>query len=157
MLGRTDKQATLMLAVIIAKPNRSPYDTLVLDVGENDGVHIGANVYADNAVLIGRITDVTSNSSKVKLFSTSGETTTVRLDNTNADVDIMGFGGGDFELSAPRDMAIPDGTQAFIPGLHPELVAIVEKSIADTRDPTQKILLTSPINMQALRYVEIEK
>ena len=69
ILGRADPKAKLVLSAILAKPNQSPYDTLLIDAGGIAGIKTGDTVFALGNVPVGRVGDVYPNSAKVILFS----------------------------------------------------------------------------------------
>ena len=165
ILGRKDTKESAILAAILSKPNQSAYDTLVVDAGAAQGVKEGSVVFAEGFVPIGRTALVYGNSSKVILFSSAGEKTQAVVSfgygsgEAGKDVfaELVGRGGGNFEMTMPKDFTIEKGDQAVMPGRNPYLLAVAEKTISDPRDPFTKVLLVSPVNVQELKFVEIEK
>ena len=169
ILGRKDEKAKMILSAILSKPNQSPYDTLVIDVGANQGIGVGDTIFALGNIPIGRVSDVYPSSSKVILFSNSGEKIQVEFGKParNASgiadagggisLDLIGRGGGNFEMVMPRDLTLVKGDQVVLPGIKPYVVGIVETIISDPRDPFIKAILTSPVNIQELKFVEVEK
>lgn len=156
ILGRAGGRE-VFLAAVLAKPNRSPYDTLIIDLGSRDGLVAGADVFAYGDVLIGKIMEVFPNSSKAGLFSTAGQKSDIVLAGQDVYLPAVGRGGGVFEISAPRDLEISEGAELLLPGLERRVLAVVTKIISDPRDPVQTVLATSPVNIQHLRWVEVEK
>lgn len=165
ILGRMNSKASMTLAAILSKPNQSIYDTLIVDAGTEQGIKEGNIVFALGNVPISRVDTVYSNSSKVVLFSSAGETTqaTVSLGHgltgeavKNVSLELIGRGGGNFEMIMPKDFTLQKEDQAVMPGLNPLLLAIVETIISDPRDPFTKALLSSPVNIQEIKFVEIE-
>lgn len=156
LLGRKGSE-DLILGTVLIKPNRSVYDTLVIDAGSSVGVTSGALVYAYGVIPIGTITSVSAKTSTVTLFSTAGQITNSRIDGKNIDIELVGRGGGNFELKVPRDVSLEPDMEVLLPGLKPMVVAIVTKSITDARDPVQTFLLTSPVNINELNWVQIVK
>lgn len=150
-------EGNFVLATVLAKPNVSLYDTLVLDIGQDSGILEHAEVFAYGSVLIGEIESMSSKTSTVKLFSTPGNKFTARITGTNVDVDVVGRGGGNFEMTLPRDVIVPPGTEIFIPGIIPHVIGLSGKTISDERDPFQKIILTTPININELNIVLVRK
>ena len=164
ILGRKDPKALMVLAAILSKPSQSPYDTLVVDAGTADGIKAGNTVFALGDVPIGHVSDVNQNSAKIILFSNPGETTEAVISGKadtspggNIFVELIGRGGGNFEMIIPKDLALPTGYQVVLPGINSYVVGIVQKVISDPRSPFTKALLTSPVNVQELRFVEVEK
>lgn len=154
--GRKIEYKNTILATILAKPNKSLYDTLLIDIGESSGLKNDALVFAHGYVPVGRISEVNDSTSKVVLFSTSGVKTEVVISGQDSIIEILGRGGGNFEMIIPRDFELVNGTEVHLPGLTPYTVAKVETIISDPRDSLKKALLTSPVNIQNLKFVQIE-
>src|SRR3989344_4872836 len=161
--SKKTEKTKVVLGSILSKPNQSPYDTLVLDIGADLGIKSGERVLALGNVLIGRIANIYHNSSKVILFSSNGEKTQVVVVEKNLPagrqgvfLELVGRGGGNFEMIMPRDLKLEKGDQVVLPGIIPYVVGIVETIISDPRDPFVKALLTSPVNIQELKFVEVE-
>ena len=104
--------------------------------------------------------------SKVVLFSSSGEKTEVVISlgqnpvsgsNKNIFMDLVGRGGGNFEMVLPRDFTLTKDDKVVLPGISSYVVASVESTISDPRDPFMKALLVSPVNIQDLKFVEVEE
>ena len=73
----------MILSAILAKPNQSPYDTLLIDAGSGQGIKTGDTVFALGDVPIGRVDVVYDNSAKVVLFSNPGEKTEAVISGKN--------------------------------------------------------------------------
>lgn len=163
ILLRVPAERKLVLSVVLAKPNQSPYDTLLIDLGGQAGVAAGARVFAAGDIPIGRVQSVSSDMATVILFSTAKEKTPVIIpvslaqrDSSDIFWELVGRGGGNFEMTLPRDFILAKGDPAILPGLTPYTVAITETILSDPRDPFKKALLRSPVNIQALKFVEVE-
>ena len=156
ILDRKGEKIEMLLSAILSKPNISPYDTLIIDVGSSSGVKEGDTVFALGNIPIGVVSGVEINSSKVVLFSNSGEKTEVVL-SKDVFMQIIGRGGGNFEMILPRDLVLEKGSTVSLPGIFPYVVAKVETIISDPRDSFAKALLTSPVNIQELKFVQIKK
>ena len=173
ILGRADPKAKLVLSAILAKPNQSPYDTLLIDAGGIAGIKTGDTVFALGNVPVGRVGDVYPNSAKVILFSNPGEQveaiissgSSVKNPARNASgiadageisVQLVGRGGGNFEMVVPQGMTLQQGDQVVLPGINSYVLGIVQTVISDPRDPFTKAILTSPINIEEQKFVEVE-
>ncbi len=156
ILGRKDERREMILGAILSKPGQSLYDTLIIDIGENKGISEGDLVFALGNVPIGRIAQIYPSSAKVVLFSTAQEKTEVVISGENAFVEMIGRGGGNFEIVLPRDFQIEGGKEVVLPGLQSHVLAVVETIISDPRDSFSKALLVSPVNLYELRYVQVE-
>jgi cell shape-determining protein MreC len=64
-----------VMAGVLARPPESPYDTLVLSSGLDDGIALGMRVFGPGGVPIGTISQVTADFSRVTLFSSPGVVT----------------------------------------------------------------------------------
>jgi cell shape-determining protein MreC len=156
ILGRKKEKINFLLSAILSKPNQSPYDTLIIDVGTKDGVKAGDLVFALGDVPIGYITTTHTNSSKVSLLSSSGNMTEVTIVGRNILMQLVGRGGGNFELILPRDFAIEAKSAVILPGIPSYVVATVLSTISDPRDSFTKALLISPVNVQELKFVQVK-
>ena len=163
ILSRQPEDKKFILAAVLAKPGVSPYDTLLLDLGAKDGAIIGNLVFAEGDIPIGRLTSVTSDTAKAILFSSTRERTPVIVPSSsipagesNLFLEIIGRGGGNFEMILPRDFTLVRGDRVVLPGLRSYAVAIVETILSDPRDSFKKALLRSPVNIQDLKFVEVE-
>ena len=167
ILGRKDGKTNMVLASILSKPNQSPYDTFIIDVGAKDGILVGQRVFALGNVPIGRIVETNPNTAKVILYSNPGEKTEVVISSKpavagsspsgDAFMQVIGRGGGNFEMVLPRDFVLEKGAEAVLPGITPLVLGTVQTIISDPRDSFQKALLLSPVNIFELKFVEVEK
>lgn len=162
-LSREDKMH-FTLASILAKPGVSMYDTLIVDAGLNANVIAGKTVYANGETPIGKVETVYEKSSLVRLFSSNAEKTEMRLDAISEDgkaihldVEVIGKGGGNFVVSVPHDFSVGANLVARTKDINPKVIATYQKIISDARDPFLKILLSSPVNVHELSFVEIEQ
>lgn len=157
IFGRKNDKTPMILATILSKPNQSPYDILVIDSGAEQRIKTGNMVFAFGNVPIGRVAEVYSSSSKVVLFSTNKEKTQVILSGKDIFLEVTGRGGGNFEMILPRDFVLQKGDQVILPGINPRVLAVFETIISDPRDSFEKALLASPVNVQELKFVEVER
>lgn len=145
-----------ILATILVKPNQSLYGSLLIDIGEEDGVKPEDLVFAMGDVVIGEIESVDKNSSKVVLYSSPGYISQVTLENTGRYFNAKGRGGGDFEISFPRDLDVEVGELLIYPSINNYVVGVVEKVIFDPRDSFKKVLFRSAVNIQELKWVQVK-
>src|ERR1035437_5003518 len=98
IMGRKNEKTLMILAGILSRPNGSVYDTLIVDAGLNQGVVEGDMVFAYGNVPIGRVALVYTDSSNIVLFSNPGEKTEVMITGDNTSMQLVGRGGGNFEM-----------------------------------------------------------
>ena len=157
ILGRKTEKVSMILAAILAKPNQSPYDTLIIDIGTKEGIKTGSIVFALGNLPIGRVSLVYANSAKVTLFSSPGEQMAVIVSGNGAVMNLVGRGGGNFEMIIPTGFNLLKGNEVVLPGITPYVIGIVQTILSDPRDSLQKALLTSPVNVQELKFVEVQQ
>jgi len=154
--GRMGEEQRI-LAGILVKPAQSLYDTIVIDAGSRDGVALGKKVFAGGTIVLGYISEVNVGTSKVTMYSSADEKVQVVITGKDISTEAIGRGGGTFEMTFPRDEDFPKGTEVVLPGINSHLLGLVDEIISDPRDPLQKVLLRSPVNIQELKFVEVEK
>lgn len=157
LLGRVPSKYNFTLANILAKPNSSPYDTIIIDIGNNLGVTEGLQVYADGNMPIGEIGKVYSGSSLVMLYSNPGQVTEAMLEGTNTSVELIGRGGGNFEMTVPLDLPADNGKLVVLPSAQSEILAVIDALLSVPTDPVKKVLLRSPVNIQSLKWVQVKR
>lgn len=165
ILGRKKENTDMILGTILSKPNNSLYDILIIDIGKNSGLFIGQRVFALGDLLLGYIGEVENNSAKVILYSNPGEKTQVvtywqpdpESVKKSIFLEVIGRGGGNFEMILPKDIILEKYTEVVLPGINPYLLAKVVNIISDPQNSLQKALLISPVNIQELKFVQVEK
>ena len=157
MLGRKPTGKDLVLSNILTKPNYSPYDTIVVDIGADRGINVGNLVYSNALVPVGEISVVYPNTSLVTLYTNPGQVTEAMMDVSNTSVELVGRGGGNFEMSIPVDLPFTKGTFVYLPNLQTEIVAITQDVISSPNDPIKKVLLSSPVNVQSLKWILVNR
>lgn len=157
ILGRRSNLEKIVLASILAKPNRSLYDTLIVDAGENLNIKKGDKVFALGNILIGVVDEVDKKTSKIKLFSSQQEKIDVMVGFYNVNAVAIGKGGGNFEIKLPRDTEVDMGGIVTMTGLNSPVLGSIEEIISDPADPFKTLLFKSPVNMFELKWVQILK
>jgi rod shape-determining protein MreC len=154
LLGR-DVTTQNVFSVVLTKPNRSLYDTIVIDVGENAGVKKGDRVLYGGTIVIGKVAEVLKNSSKVLLSSSPGEKIDVMVGSNSIETTAYGRGGGSFELELPRDMDVAIGDAITVSGIAPRVLGVVEHIETEPSSPTKTILFKGPVDIFKLKWVEV--
>jgi cell shape-determining protein MreC len=157
LLGRTEVKKDFILGNILTKPNHSPYDTIVIDIGFNSGIKEGDMVYANGNIPIGIIGKTYDKTSLITLYTSPGQKTEGFIDGTNASVVLTGRGGGNFEMIIPIELTAEKGTIIYLPGNTSLIIAQIDEIISTPTDPFKKVLLSSTVNIQNLKWVEVKK
>lgn len=157
LFNRIQNPADYVLARVLSKPNKTPYDTLIIDIGKDESLHDGQKVFVGQSLPLGEIVEVYKDSALVKLYSSPGEITDAEIDVIGTSVELVGRGGGNFEMTVPKDLFVPNGVAVILPELNSKVLAIVVNTISEAKDPVNKIILKSPVNIQELKWIQILK
>lgn len=157
LLGRKPDKYDDELAAILSYPPRTPYDSLIVDMGEDHGLMPGDLVYADMDYLIGHVDAVYPSSSLIKLFSSPGEKVEVFVGSSSAPVIAEGRGSGNFYIKVPRNINVKEGDPIIVPSLHSLVLGSAERVESGEGDAYSYIYFKLPVNFNSLRYVEIKK
>jgi cell shape-determining protein MreC len=155
LLGRTNRGKTVVSASILVRPNKSPYDTIIIDVGKVDNVLPGDLVITSGNILLGEVLEVFKNNSLVSLYSNPDSETDVLLTSDNLSARAIGRGGGNFYIELPRDLSV--STSVPITAAHaPEyILGIVGEIKFEPADVLQTILFKTPVNILHVKWVDI--
>lgn len=157
LLGKTGEESGFVLGNILSKPNHSPYDTLIVDVGSNSGISEGDKVYSSGITPIGSVEKVYDKTALVSLYTNPGRKTEGFIDISNVSVELTGRGGGNFEMIIPMELSVEKGTIIYLPGSNSKIIAYVDEVVSSPTDPFKKVILSSPVNVQNLKWVQIKK
>lgn len=153
ILGGRVKTDEAILAEVIMRPPSSPYDTLVIDIGKQDGVALGDRVRT-NGFIVGEISRTLKNTSVVKLWSHSDNSLDVSIGDIFSGR-AEGQGGGSFRIRAPRDTTVSEGDAVLAPGLDGLLLGVVGEIARDAENPFADMYVKSPVNIRTIRFVEV--
>lgn len=154
ILGRSSFKRTL-ISTVLSNPARTPYDTLVIDVGKKFGVVSEARVSV-GGIVVGSISEVTPTWSRVRLFSSPGEEYPVIIGKTRVTSLASGLGAGNFDAKLPRELDVVSGDTVIFPEFDKQILGVVESVELTPNDSFQRILFKSPINLAEIRFVEVE-
>lgn len=175
MLGKNPVDSDMILAGVIERPPRSPFDSLVLDIGADQEILEGDLVFSDGMYAIGIISSVSDHTSTVTLFSSSGQkidalinspaeglkdslnSSSTKVVDTLNPVSVEGRGGGNFYMKIPKNIKVKVDDPVIWPSTETILLGVVEVVESGDGDAYSQVLFKSPINMNSLRYVQIKK
>lgn len=157
ILGRKPVNKNLILSNILTKPNYSPYDTITIDIGSNLGVNVGDVVYSNAFLPLGEVSAVYANTSLITLYTNPGQMTDGVIEGTNTSVELIGRGGGNFEMSIPVGLPFIKGSFVYLPNLETQIIAVMQDVISLPNDPVKKVILNSPVNVQSLKWVFVNR
>lgn len=144
-----------VLSRVLARPPRTPYDTLVLDQGSARNISLGAPVIGPGGFAIGTIEEVSGSSSLARLLSAPGRESDGLVGDARTPITLTGEGGGAFITHVPKDTLIQEGdvVRSLLLGGMPyaEVRAIVLKE----REPTMTVYLSLSLNFFETEWVYI--
>jgi cell shape-determining protein MreC len=156
ILGR-DTSPPFILAAVLKRPPAINYDELIIDAGQDLGFKVNDYVFAPGNILLGRIVQVLSDTSKVKLFSSPGEKFEILIGANHVPAVAVGRGGGQYEAQLPRGMNISQGDIISVPSLNTKNFSEVVEVISDPAQPFETILIAPQVNVYQLKWVLVEK
>ena len=155
LLNREDTKLKSILASVLVKPPQTPYDMLIVDIGEDYGIKVGDKVVANSNVFIGEVSEVFPSTVKIILYSTPGRKLSVVLGASSISVEAVGIGGGNFNIFLPREVEVKEGDVIVIPSITSNVFGVVEKVNFKDKDSFQTVFFKSPVNISELSFVEI--
>lgn len=154
--GRTNRKKTLQ-ASVLAAPGISPYDTFLVDVGESEGVRLGARAYFFEGLAAGRVTRVDSHTALITLLSSPEEIVPVVVGSRNSLLQAKGRGGGEFVLEIPKDIQLSEEQPVFLPGTPQQVLGKIESVQTDIAHSVQTVYFRTLLNLSEVRSVFIER
>lgn len=159
LLGRSSATPNSILATVLVRPPKSPYDTIIVDRGERDGIRMGMIAYGAPEYAIGRVTEAKERTALITLFSSSNQKETVLIGNGASSTPALaeGRGGGNFYIKLPRNVEVNVGDAITWPDSELILLGTIEKIDADIGGTYADIYFKSPIDIHTLRYVQLKE
>lgn len=147
---------TEIAASVIMHPPETPYDLILIDAGQSEGIKQGDLVALPEGGLLGVVEEVFDHTSRVSLYTSSGRETKAYLSGSDTAFILKGAGGGTFEVSIPRDLPIQIGDFFFAPGINSEYLGRVNKIDVNPTDALKKVLVGGVANVSSLRFVVVK-
>jgi len=144
-----------IVADVIRRPNETPYDTLVVHKGSEDGVVTGALVYAEETV-VGTVVRAFTDSALVMLFSTPDVKSPVYIYGPDIFAYAYGMGGGVLRVSVPQGIAVKEGDPVAIPMADSGVYGLVSHIESVESNPEQYAYVTQEPALQSMRFVAID-
>src|SRR5690606_12662298 len=138
-----------LVASVLVRPPITPYDTLVVDIGEAEGVSKGDVVVVEGGLAVGMVGKALAHTATVVLFSAPGHQTPVLIQTGSSTVPAIaeGMGGGGFRAHVARDAGVSEADLVQLPLLEPLVFAEIESVSDDPADAMLEVLFKSPLNV----------
>jgi cell shape-determining protein MreC len=155
-LGREDTRKDVLISQVLLKPFATPFDTFVIDIGENLKVAIEDKVFVAG-IPVGKIAEVYPESSLVRLYSSPGQEYQVYLGADNIEALAKSHGANNFFVVLPKETKVAEGDIVSIPSIHTNTFAIVNEIETSGNESFQYIYFRGPVNINEVKWVEVEK
>ncbi len=146
-----------VLAVILARPPRTPYDSLLIDIGEDEGLVVGDEVFAERDYAIGSIVEVLKGTAVAKLYSAPDQKIDVLIGDSTIPVVAEGRGSGNFYIKVPKNISVHEGDQIIIPSMKNKVLGTAERVDSDEGDAYSHVYFKMPVHLYSLHYVQVKK
>lgn len=143
-----------VLAYVLEAPGVSPYDTLVVDAGSNEGVQVGDIARVGNVTTIGLVTQVFSDSSIVTLLSSSNQQLNVMVASSTP-ATAYGRGSGNFIVTLPKSASGSLGDSVTVPLYGNDTIGKVMSVESDDADSLKNLYIGFPFSVQTLSVVTL--
>ncbi len=157
LLGSRTEGEKRVVAGVLARPPVIPYDTLIVDVGSQAGVHAGAFAFGPGGVPLGTVAQVGPTSSHIELFSTGGRVTEGWVGEKRLPITLTGRGGGAFEATLPRDSGIAVDAVVYVPGPGALPIGTVVRIDSNPSSPRDTVHIAPYANVFSLTWVELAR
>ncbi len=155
-LGRAST-TPYILAAILKRPPAAAYDELIIDIGKDHNIASGTAVYSAEHVRVGTVSDVLSQTAKVKLLSSPGEKYEVLIGQNHEPATAVGRGGGQYEAKVSHEAKIEEGDLVTSSSFDYMPFGVVTAKIFDPAEAFGKVLFAPSVNIYKLRWVLVEK
>lgn len=144
-----------IVAGVIGRPNVVPYDVLVIDKGEVDGIMVGAPVFVGSDAVIGVVESVASHSSVVELVTSPAFEATVFIYGPDIYTTAVGVGGGVLRVGVPQGIVLSEGDVVVLPSVESGVFGGIVAVESLSTQPEQYGFVTPNIPINSLRLVAV--
>lgn len=156
LLGTRTERGAGILAGVLARPPVSPYDTLVIDAGLTEGIHMSARVYGAGGIPVGTVESVDTHIARVTLFSTAGLQTQGWVGETRVPLQLTGASAGAFDATLSKETPVMVGDKVYVSGPGALPIGVVESIESDPSSPTDTLHVRPFINPFTITWVTVD-
>ena len=150
-----DTQEGRIVAGVIGRPNKLPYDVLVLDKGLQDGVVEGAPVFIGAQSVIGVVQKTFQKSSVVELITSPGFTASVYIVGPDIYTTATGVGGGQLRVGVPQGVTLQEGDLVIVPSASTGVYGKISVIDSVPTRPEQYGYVSPEIPLSSLHLVSV--
>lgn len=141
------------LASVIGRPPQSPYDTFVINIGDDAGISLGSAVWWPPGVYLGEVVSVNKRSSLVELVSSADVPHPAVVEGVP--VVLRGTGGDGMYAEVPASLEIPLGAAVISEQYSLPIGLVVAKSDLTTTDQ-QRLHVVRHVSSSVIKDVYVE-
>ncbi len=138
---------------VLSRPPFAAYDTYIINAGSQSGIEMNQVVTTGGTLVIGYIDLVTTHYSRVRLFSSAGQSQTISIDGFL--FDSAGRGAGTILVRLPRTYAETSGQVARLPGLSNLNLGIISVTEFDPQDSFVTGAVIPQFNSMQVHFVTV--
>lgn len=157
LIGSRAEPAPGIPAGVLVRPPESPYDSLIIDAGTDEGVMNGAEAFGPGGIPIGRVASVVKSSARVALFSSSGAETSAWVGEGRVPLTLAGLGGGAFQATAPKDAGIVQNDIVYVAGPGALPFGTVVRVDTDASSPSATLRIRASVNPFTLAWISVAR
>ena len=144
-----------VLGAVVAWPPHTAYDTLRVRVPHETRVATGSLALGQGMVAIGSVEEQAGQYAQVRLFSSAGVETPVRVGSNGLTTTLVGKGGGSAAITVPQETDVSVGDPVFFPALGNRLIGHIATVTADPTDPIKRLDVLFPKHLFMHTWVAI--
>jgi rod shape-determining protein MreC len=152
-LARAPGEGEAVAARVLSSPSASPYDSIVIGAGSEQGVSVGDHVLLSGGIALGTVSEVSARSSLVGLYFAAGRTTPAIIGGTAA-VTVTGRGGSNGSVLVPRSVPVATGDLVYLAG-SPYALGVVGSVEAVATDARSTVYIALPMSIAEARFVQV--
>lgn len=145
-----------ILGGVVARPPESPYDTLIVETGTDQGVTIGMEAFGAGGAPVGVVTQTSGSYSRITLFSSAGESISGWVGKDRLALTLLGAGGGAFTSQLPSGSGILAGDTVYVPGPGALPIGTVNVVSSDPSSLIATIQITPLVNPFSITWVNLK-
>lgn len=142
-------------AGVIGRPDTLPYDVLMVDAGAEQGVVVGAPVYAGANVVIGSVAHVFPRTALVKLVTSPGVSSSVFIVGPDIYTTATGIGGGQLRVGVPQGISLTIGDPVILPSLKSGIYGTINHIESLPTRPEQYAYVAPALPLSGIQIVAI--
>lgn len=156
LIALKPQDKNILIGNVIQSPPITPYDILALDVGSSDGVKAGSLAYYLDFVPIGEVIEVFRDTSRVRLYSSPGNQTSVRIGSSTELFNAGGLGNGNFNILIPYGIDVLPKETVYAGSSEEKILGQIIEIGQRSSEAVSEVFFRYPFNLNRLNKVIIE-